>query len=132
MPNNLPLWLPYVMHAVVLFCVLLVFVQLKVEISTLRRQDANRNEECKDLAGRIGEHQAHLELLKDGLAKLEQRVETVATQSVRQQALDSNRRAHVFRLHQRGERPDQISRTLNLPRAEVDLLLKIQKYSAAN
>jgi uncharacterized protein YlxW (UPF0749 family) len=119
------------MHAVVLFCVLLVFVQLKVEISTLRRQDANRNEECKDLAGRIGEHQAHLELLKNGLAKLEQRVETVTTQSVRQQALDSNRRAHVFRLHQRGERPDQISRTLNLPRAEVDLLLKIQKYSAA-
>lgn len=129
MPISLPLWLPYVMHAAVLFCLLLVFIQLKAEISRLRRENANRGQ---DLAGRIVEQEAGLELLKSGLAKLEQNMETAAAQPMRRQALDPNRRAQVLRLHQQGERTENISRRLHIPRSEVDLLLKIHKYSLEN
>ena len=42
------------------------------------------------------------------------------------------KRAQALRLHRRGDRPEQIASTLDLPRQEVDLLLKVHNIVINN
>ena len=41
--------------------------------------------------------------------------------------LNLNKRSHALRMHRRGEGADQIAAALELPRQEVDLLLKVHR-----
>ena len=41
--------------------------------------------------------------------------------------LNLNRRAQVLRMHRRGDAPDRIASLLELPRQEVDLLIKVHR-----
>jgi len=42
------------------------------------------------------------------------------------------KRAQALRLHRRGDRPEQIATALDLPRQEVDLLLKVHSIVISN
>jgi hypothetical protein len=42
------------------------------------------------------------------------------------------KRAHALRLHRHGERSEEIARSLDLPRQEVDLLLKVHTIVISN
>lgn len=41
--------------------------------------------------------------------------------------MNLSRRSQALRLHRQGESPEQIARTLDLPRQQVDLLLKVHE-----
>ena len=41
--------------------------------------------------------------------------------------LNLNKRSHALRMHRRGEGAEQIAAALELPRQEVDLLLKVHR-----
>lgn len=42
-------------------------------------------------------------------------------------ALNLNKRAQVLRMHRRGDPPEQIASLLEVPRQEVDLLIKVHR-----
>jgi hypothetical protein len=46
--------------------------------------------------------------------------------------LNLNKRSHALRLFRRGEAPEQIAAALELPRQEVDLLLKVHRIVIGN
>jgi hypothetical protein len=46
--------------------------------------------------------------------------------------MNLNKRSQVLRLHRQGERPDQIAGALELPRQEVELLIKVHRIVMAN
>jgi hypothetical protein len=46
--------------------------------------------------------------------------------------MNLNKRSQALRLHRQGERPDQIAAALELPRQEVELLLKVHRIVMAN
>jgi hypothetical protein len=42
-------------------------------------------------------------------------------------ALNLNKRAQVLRMHRRGDPPERIASLLEVPRQEVDLLIKVHR-----
>ncbi len=46
--------------------------------------------------------------------------------------LNLSKRSHALRMHRRGEAADQIASALELPRQEVDLLLKVHRIVLSN
>ena len=46
--------------------------------------------------------------------------------------MNMNRRSQALRMHRQGEQPEQIASALELPRQEVELLLKVQQIVLAN
>jgi len=46
--------------------------------------------------------------------------------------LNLSKRSHALRMHRRGEGADQIASALELPRQEVDLLLKVHRIVLSN
>jgi hypothetical protein len=46
--------------------------------------------------------------------------------------MNMNKRSQALRMHRQGEQPEQIASALELPRQEVDLLLKVQQIVIAN
>jgi hypothetical protein len=47
-------------------------------------------------------------------------------------ALNLTKRSQALRMHRQGDPPDQIAAALDLPRQEVDLLLKVHRIVLAN
>ena len=46
--------------------------------------------------------------------------------------LNLSKRSHALRMHRRGEGAEQIAAALELPRQEVDLLLKVHRIIISN
>lgn len=100
---------------------------------TLKRQIQKLKKECRDL--RQVQEDASKEFtsrnaaLEERLRAEEQRASVLTPPAPPRSGLNMNKRTHVIRLARRGERPGAIASTLQLPRAEVDLLLKLEKIS---
>jgi hypothetical protein len=87
---------------------------------------------------RVRDAQTHFE---EGIQAMRQTVETLAAQveEVQQQSrvmvapglpklgLNLTRRSQALRMHRRGDSPDQIAATLEIPLQEVDLLIKVHR-----
>jgi len=77
--------------------------------------------------------QVGLEALTTRFECLEQQNETLrrqpaeASPEVGKAALNLNKRAQVLRMHRRGDPPDRIATLLEVPRQEVDLLIKVHR-----
>jgi hypothetical protein len=46
--------------------------------------------------------------------------------------MNLNRRSQALRLHRQGERPEQIASTLEVPRQEIELLIKVHQIVMSN
>jgi hypothetical protein len=74
-----------------------------------------------------------MEALSTRFESLEQQTEalrrqpTVASPDAGKAALNLNKRAQVLRMHRRGDPPDRIASLLEVPRQEVDLLIKVHR-----
>ncbi len=100
---------------------------------TLKRQIQKLNKECQDL------HQVQEDAAREWISRNAALEERLRAEELRasvltppappRSGLNMNKRTHVIRLARRGERPGAIASTLQLPRAEVDLLLKLEKLS---
>jgi hypothetical protein len=77
--------------------------------------------------------QIGIEALATRFESLEQQAETLRRQPVDASpeagrvALNLNKRAQVLRMHRRGDPPDRIASLLEVPRQEVDLLIKVHR-----
>jgi hypothetical protein len=78
------------------------------------------------LEAEIARLQAGLDTLSAQVRELERQPASAAP-GVPRQAMNLSRRSQAIRMHRRGEDPAQIAASLELPRQEVDLLLKVHQ-----
>jgi len=99
---------------------LLVFLALKRELHGLRTRIARL-----DFTQR-------LDAMNTRLNEAEERVSAPAPLQPARRSVNLSKRGQVIRLSRRGESVDTIAAALDLPRREVELLLKVhQAYAAA-
>jgi hypothetical protein len=103
-----------------LFGCLALFLSMKREIALARRSVA----ENKDLAA------VSVTTLTAELAAFRKQMEESGAAAPLGQELNLTRRAQALRMQNRGESAATIASALQLPRNEIDLLLKIQKLTA--
>lgn len=70
--------------------------------------------------------------VEERLRAEEQRAAVLIPPAPPRSGFNLNKRTHVIRLARRGERAGAIASTLQLPRAEVELLLKVEKLNGEN
>jgi hypothetical protein len=83
--------------------------------------DATR-EESESRAGSLGER---LDALAAQLRELERQPAVTLSPGLPRPGMNVVKRSQALRMHRRGDRPEQIASALELPRQEVDLLLKV-------
>jgi hypothetical protein len=71
------------------------------------------------------ELQAELAELKARLLDAEERTGVLVPPTPPRSGMNLNNRSQVIRMSRRGEQPEKIAASLNLPRREVELLLKV-------
>ena len=125
----------YALMAVGLVLTLYLFISLKVENARLRHR----------LEQQLQQSQEHVGELRTALGSLEHTVQEreqhdkerdlqesqmAGARTLPGLSINLTKRTQALRLHRRGESPEQICATLQMPRSEVDLLLKVQKALA--
>ena len=86
---------------------------------------ANCQSAIESLAGAV-------EKLSRIQSEMERNMATVAVQAPQKAALNLTKRSQVLRLHRRGDAADQIASVLEVPRQEVDLLIKVHQIVMSN
>jgi hypothetical protein len=92
----------------------------------------------REMDGRAGDRQsqrdAELQALRDSLEALAAQLHDLQNHppvapppGLPKPGINLSKRSHALRMHRRGEAPEQIASTLELPRQEVDLLLKVHR-----
>ena len=99
---------------------LLVFLALKRELYVLRTRVTRLDFSLR------------LDAMNDRLREAEERALSPAAPVVARRSVNLSKRSQVIRLSRRGEPVETIAATLNLPRREVELLLKVHQVSAAS
>ena len=66
-----------------------------------------------------------LEALNVQFRELERQPTVTLTPGLPRPGMNAMKRSQALRMHRRGDRPEQIASVLELPRQEVDLLLKV-------
>ena len=122
-----------ILHLLVLYALLAVglglclhlFVTLKVELrAESRRRLADRQQILK-LEGALREAHLGLERLEGDLREVEQQTGMLVAPAPPRSGLNLNKRTQVLRMHRAGQDGAGIAASLGLPRAEVDLLIKV-------
>ena len=97
-------------------CLLYAFV-LHVKMRTLAR---NSREQRESLEGRVAQIAEAAEKLRVQVAEMERPANIPA------QPLNLTKRGQILRMRRRGERTETIAAALDVPRNEVELLIKVQ------
>ncbi len=126
---TLPMWAVYTalgVEALGLLAALFLFLSLK-------RQPAGGAREGKDEIERIRENlESRLESFDTRLRAAEDRSTALVPPAPLRSGFNLNKRTQVLRLSRQGEKPAGIAAALQLPRAEVELLLRVEELAAAN
>ncbi len=122
-----PLTLYALLGAGLILC-LTLFVSLKRENTKLR---LTLEKDRRLTVGKMEEFRSSMMRLQGALdlAHAEGRVHSPAESGGNPVPLsvNLNKRSLALRMHRRGETPEQIAASLNIPKNEVDLLLKVHK-----
>ena len=120
---------PYALQAAGSIVCLFVFLTLKQEMHRLKlrldRQQADATTAARDVKLRLEEITLRL---RDS----EERAGVLVAPHPPRSGLNLTKRSQVTRMSRRGERSENIAASLNLPRGEVDLLLKINALVVNN
>lgn len=92
----------------------------------------------REMSGRAGDRQsrgdAELQTLRDSVDALAAQIHDLQNHpsvapppGLPKPGLNLSKRSHALRMHRRGEAAEQIAAALELPRQEVDLLLKVHR-----
>jgi hypothetical protein len=111
---------PFVLITLILCVALPAFFFLKKEITPLSKCIQEQHAAIDSMASQI-------EDLKRGLREAEERAGVLVPPMPPKSGLNLNRRTQVLRMSRLGEKPANIATALNLPRKEVELLIKVQK-----
>jgi len=101
-----------------LFFFLTLGHELRVVNLRLRRRQSAQESATKELQSQLAE-------LKARVSEAEERTGVLVPPAPPRSGLNLNKRIQVIRMSRRGEQVDKIAASLNLPRREVELLLKI-------
>lgn len=97
----------------------------------------------REMTQRAGEKQSHsdagnqalrdtVEALAAQIHDLQNHPPVAPTPGIPRPGLNLSKRSHALRMHRRGEGAEQIAAALELPRQEVDLLLKVHRIVISN
>ena len=118
--------MPLALLAAGLLTSIYLFVTLKCELqkgkARLKRDLARTEVENRDLKRRIEDLSLRLEDAED-------RAGVLVPPAPPKSGLNLGRRTQVIRMWRRGDRPDTIATSLNLPKNEVELLLKVHQLA---
>ena len=98
-----------------------LFLSLKRELRVIETRSLRRGE---NLRAQFRELKDELETVRAAMEVMEQKSDPSATVA---RTLGATVRMQAVRMIKHGEGPEQIATALNLPRTEVDLLIKVQK-----
>jgi len=105
---------------------LVLFVSLKKENTRLRQV---LEKDRRLTVGKMEEFRSSMVRLQGALeqahGEAKAQVATPIAETVEVRSVNVGKRSLALRMHRRGESPEQIAATLNIPRNEVDLLLKV-------
>jgi putative protein kinase ArgK-like GTPase of G3E family len=73
-----------------------------------------------------------LDSLTAQFQELRNQPQVVSTPSIPKLGLNLNKRSQALRMHRRGDSPETIASTLEIPRQEIDLLLKVHQIVISN
>jgi hypothetical protein len=97
-----------------------------VLVRTLKERARHRENENRELADRLISLSTRVQELEHAPAP------TAAVPAVPRAGMNLNRRSQALRLHRQGERPEQIASTLEVPRQEIELLIKVHQIVMSN
>lgn len=117
---------PYVLMASGFGICLYMFLCLKREIQGLKARIRERGAQA-DAANR--EMLAQIEEMRSDLRQAEDNCALFVPPKPPVSGMNLNKRTQVLRMFRRGDHPDQIATSLNLPRNEVELLVKVYKIA---
>jgi hypothetical protein len=118
----------YGLLAVGLVLCLYLFISLKKENALLRQRLERQSQDSQDT---FVEFRAALGSLSQSLQEHERDAEQMVPLRVSPSAsINLTKRSQALRMYRRGETAEQICAALQMPRNEVELLLKVQKALA--
>jgi len=124
--------------AVALSSLLALYLWLSARVEQ-QRQARRQRGVLEDLESDLAAVRAEAQSLRAGLAALEDSVRDILDTSgalvppaPARSGLNLSARSQVLRRHRFGEPPAEIAASLGLPRAEVDLLLKVNRIVVAS
>jgi hypothetical protein len=106
---------------------LYLFATLKVEIRGLLKRIQEHQRQIQGLEGALAEARNGLGRLECDLREIESQTGMLVEPAPARSGLNLSKRTQVLRRHRAGEDPAAIASALELPRAEVELLIKVQR-----
>lgn len=94
-----------------------------------RTQSTGGLAECQSAIQTLAES---VDKLSRGQQEMERELSTVAVSTPPKPALNLTKRSQALRMHRRGDPPEQIASALDVPRQEVDLLVKVHRIVMSN
>jgi len=113
---------PFVLIGITAVVCLFFFLCLEHEMRLMNAR-SKRRERAQDAAAR--DVKAQIAELSVRMTEAEERAGILVAPTPPKSGLNLNKRTQVIRMSRRGEQPDTIAASLNLPRREVELLLKV-------
>ncbi|WP_321476546.1 hypothetical protein [uncultured Paludibaculum sp.] len=115
----------YCLLAVGLSLSLYLFVSVKRENAALREQLTAERKQIDEAMDVLRQSLNRVELALEEATEMP----TVPTASATppDTSVNISKRGQALRMHRRGESPEQIAAALQMPRSEVELLLKVQR-----
>jgi hypothetical protein len=104
-----------------------LFLTLKKEIFRLSKQLEQSTAAIEDLKKRTQEIDARLDPIRIRLEDAEERTGVLVAPEPPKSGLNLHKRSQVLKMARIGEPPQNIAAALNLPRKEVELIIKVQK-----
>jgi biopolymer transport protein ExbB/TolQ len=122
-------WQPVILYGVTasgLMLTLLLLVWMRWNVRALEQH----------LLARQAEVERKAEALRESLSRAGEELRQMEGQAVAASAgvrpgVNLSKRSHALRLHRRGQTAEQIAAALNMPRQEVELLLKVHRIVLA-
>jgi hypothetical protein len=115
---------PYALMCAGMVVCLFVFLSLKREIQEVKAK-ARRGQESWERAS--GELSRSLEEVVERLREAEERAGLLVAPAPPRSGLNLAKRTQAMRMYRQGRDPRAVAATLELPRADVELLMKVQK-----
>ena len=119
----------YILLAVGLGSGLYLFIALKAELRRLERRQAESQSRTAELATALDDVRRLLDGLENDLRDVERQTGMLVAPTPPRAGLNLSRRTQVLRMHRSGQENAAIAEALALPRAEVDLLIKVHRIS---
>ena len=117
----------YAVAAMGMLLSLYLFVTLKYEIRIVFRRHLAEQQRVGELETALGQARLAMEKLEKDLREVERQTGMLVAPPPARSGLNLSKRTQVLRMHRSGQDSAAIAAALSLPRAEVDLLVKVHR-----